>query len=159
MPTLLATFVKQGRKLLHLSQPDLAAKAGVELRFVRELEQDKPTLQLDKVNTVLRLSGHELVNTTAFESPDGPVLLGMLHVQGQTTRDLVIEAEAFTCSVLLNPYGQQHWSTVRVNFAQVWQVLRSDSPQVDLEEVEDAGGLLYDAPEVLSAYTRQGRIA
>jgi hypothetical protein len=38
----------------------LAAKAGVGLHFVRELEQGKPTLQLDKVNTVLRLFGHEL---------------------------------------------------------------------------------------------------
>jgi predicted transcriptional regulator len=36
--TPLATFVKQHRKLLHLSQPDLATKEGVELRFVRELE-------------------------------------------------------------------------------------------------------------------------
>jgi y4mF family transcriptional regulator len=60
MPTPLATFVKQRRKLLHLSQPDLAAKAGVGLRFVRELEQGKPTLQLDKVNAVLQLFGHEL---------------------------------------------------------------------------------------------------
>jgi len=41
----------------------LAAKAGVGLRFVRELEQDKPTLQLDRVNTVLRLFGHELAPT------------------------------------------------------------------------------------------------
>ncbi|RYX77956.1 transcriptional regulator [bacterium] len=59
----MATFVKQHRKLLHLSQPDLAAKAGVGLRFVRELEQGKPTLQLDKVNVVLHLFGHELAPT------------------------------------------------------------------------------------------------
>lgn len=56
----LAAFVKQRRKLLHLSQPDLAAKAGVGLRFVRELEQGKATLRLDKVNQILRLFGHEL---------------------------------------------------------------------------------------------------
>ncbi|GAA4492652.1 helix-turn-helix domain-containing protein [Hymenobacter ginsengisoli] len=56
----LSAFVKQRRKLLQLSQPDLAAKAGVGLRFVRELEQGKPTLRLDKVNLVLRLFGHEL---------------------------------------------------------------------------------------------------
>lgn len=91
-------------------------------------------------------ANHYLINTTAFESPDGPVLLGMLHLQARITRDLVIEPEAFTCSVLLNPYNRQQWSTVRVAFTQVWQVLRSDSPQVDLEEVEEAGGLLYDAP-------------
>jgi y4mF family transcriptional regulator len=60
MTTQLAAFVKQRRKLLQLSQPDLAAKAGVGLRFVRELEQGKATLRLDKVNLVLRLFGHEL---------------------------------------------------------------------------------------------------
>lgn len=104
-------------------------------------------------------ANHYLVNTTAFESPDGPVLLGLLHVQAHTTQHLVIGADGFTCSVLLNPDDRRAWSTVRVAFAQVWQVLRSDSPQVDLEEVEAAGGLLYDAPEVLSAYARQGRPA
>ena len=55
----IATFVRQRRKLLQLTQPDLAAKAGVGLRFVRELEQGKTTLRLDKVNLVLRLFGHE----------------------------------------------------------------------------------------------------
>lgn len=60
MTTPLAAFVKQRRKLLQLSQPDLAAKAGVGLRFVRELEQGKATLRLDKVNQVLHLFGHEL---------------------------------------------------------------------------------------------------
>ena len=59
----LAAFVKQRRKLLQLSQQDLAAKAGVGLRFVRELEQGKATLRLDKVNLMLRLFGHELTPT------------------------------------------------------------------------------------------------
>lgn len=63
MTSLLGAFVKQRRKLLQLSQPDLAAKAGVGLRFVRELEQGKATLQMDKVNLVLRLFGHELAPT------------------------------------------------------------------------------------------------
>lgn len=56
----IAQFVKQRRKMLRLTQPDMAAKAGVGLRFVRELEQGKATLQLDKVNMVLNLFGHEL---------------------------------------------------------------------------------------------------
>jgi y4mF family transcriptional regulator len=55
-----AAFVKARRKQLHLSQPDLAAKAGVGLRFVRDLEQNKPTLRADKLNAVLRLFGYEL---------------------------------------------------------------------------------------------------
>lgn len=102
---------------------------------------------------------HYLVNTTSFESPAGPVLLGMLHLQTHTTQDLVIGGDGFTCSVLLDPYDRRAWSTVRVAFTQVWQVLLSDIPHVELEEIEDAGGLLYDAPEVLRAYARPGRLA
>ncbi len=48
------------RKELGLTQKDLADKAGVGLRFIRELENDKPTLQLNKVNQVLMLFGYEL---------------------------------------------------------------------------------------------------
>ena len=40
-----------------LSQVELAERAGVGLRFVRELEQGKQTLRMDKVNDVLALFG------------------------------------------------------------------------------------------------------
>lgn len=56
----LSTFVKKKRKAVKLTQPELAAKAGVGLRFVRELEQGKATLRLDKVNQVLQLFGYEV---------------------------------------------------------------------------------------------------
>lgn len=56
----LAQFVKEKRKQVRLSQPELAEKAGVGLRFVRELEQGKQSLRMDKVNQVLQLFGHEL---------------------------------------------------------------------------------------------------
>lgn len=56
----IATFVKDRRKKLGLTQTDLAEKSGVGLRFVRELEQGKQTLRLDKVNQLLALFGHEL---------------------------------------------------------------------------------------------------
>jgi y4mF family transcriptional regulator len=56
----LAVFVKEKRKKLGLTQELLAERAGVGLRFVRELEQGKKTLQLDKVNQVLFLFGYEL---------------------------------------------------------------------------------------------------
>ena len=48
------------RKRFGLTQVDLAAKAGVGLRFVRELEQGKQTLRIDKVNQVLALFGYEV---------------------------------------------------------------------------------------------------
>ena len=56
----LKTFIKEKRKSANLTQPDIAAKAGVGLRFIREMEQGKVTLRMDKVNQVLRLFGFEL---------------------------------------------------------------------------------------------------
>ena len=56
----LSDFVKQKRNNAKLTQPELAEKAGVGLRFLRDLEQGKPTLRLDKVNQVLNMFGHEL---------------------------------------------------------------------------------------------------
>ena len=62
----LSEYVKQMRRQYALTQTDLAEKAGVGLRFVRELEQGKQTLRMDKVNQVLSLFGAELapVRTT-----------------------------------------------------------------------------------------------
>lgn len=56
----LASFVKEKRKSVQLTQPELAEKAGVGLRFIRELEQGKQSLRLDKVNQVLQLFGFEV---------------------------------------------------------------------------------------------------
>ncbi len=58
--TTLSRFIKEKRKLANLTQPELADKAGVGLRFVRDLEQGKASLKMDKVNQVLKLFGHEL---------------------------------------------------------------------------------------------------
>lgn len=56
----LATYVKAKRKEFGLTQEELSLKSGVGLRFVRELEQGKVTLRMDKVNQVLCLFGAEL---------------------------------------------------------------------------------------------------
>lgn len=53
-------FVKEMRRQYGLTQEQLAAKTGVGLRFMRELEADKPTLRMDKVNMVLEMFGAEL---------------------------------------------------------------------------------------------------
>lgn len=53
-------FVKEKRNAARLTQPELAEKAGVGLRFVRELEQGKETLRMDKINQVLKLFGYEM---------------------------------------------------------------------------------------------------
>ena len=56
----LSKFVKQKRISAKLTQPELAEKAGVGLRFLRELEQGKESLRLDKVNQVLQLFGYKV---------------------------------------------------------------------------------------------------
>ena len=55
-----SVFLKEKRKSVGLTQEELAAKAGVGLRFVRDLEQGKKTLRLDKVNQVLVLFGKQV---------------------------------------------------------------------------------------------------
>ena len=59
MVNVIADFVKEMRRQFGLTQVDLADKSGVGLRFVRELEQGKQTLRLDKVNQVLGLFGRQ----------------------------------------------------------------------------------------------------
>lgn len=56
----LAKEIKEMRKAAGLTQEDVSKRAGVGLRFVRELEQGKPTVRLDKVKQVLDLLGYEL---------------------------------------------------------------------------------------------------
>lgn len=53
-------FVKQNRKALGLTQEEFAMRAGLGLRFVRELEQGKKTLRLDKVNQALAMFGAQV---------------------------------------------------------------------------------------------------
>ncbi len=56
----IALFLKKNRKLTGLTQEQLALKAGVGLRFLRELEQEKPNQTIDKVNQVLGMYGGKL---------------------------------------------------------------------------------------------------
>ena len=58
--TSLSSSVKSMRRQYHLTQVELAEKSGVGLRSIRELEQGKPTLRLDKVNQILNLFGYEV---------------------------------------------------------------------------------------------------
>ncbi len=56
----LRDFVKEKRNSVQLTQVELAAKAGVGLRFLRDLEQGKESLRIDKVNHVLQLFGYQV---------------------------------------------------------------------------------------------------
>lgn len=56
----LAEFVKEKRKAVNLSQEEFAERAGVALTVLRKIEQGKWNLNLEKVNHVLKMFGHEL---------------------------------------------------------------------------------------------------
>lgn len=57
----IAEFIKKNRKAAGLTQEEFALRSGLGLRFVRELEQGKPTVRMDKVNQALAMFGMEAV--------------------------------------------------------------------------------------------------
>ena len=64
--TTLSQTVKKLRKEYGLTQEELAMKSGVGLNFVRQLEQGKPTLRMDKVNQLLDLFNYTLTATAKY---------------------------------------------------------------------------------------------
>jgi y4mF family transcriptional regulator len=56
----LADFVKERRKTADLTQEQFAERSGIALTVIRKIEQGKTNLNMDKVNHVLRMFGHEL---------------------------------------------------------------------------------------------------
>lgn len=57
----IARFIKESRKAAGLTQEEFALRSGLGLRFVRELEQGKQTVRMDKVNAALAMFGMEAV--------------------------------------------------------------------------------------------------
>ena len=57
----IAEFIKTNRKAAGLTQEEFAIRSGIGLRFVRELEQGKPTVRMDKVNIALAMFDMEAV--------------------------------------------------------------------------------------------------
>ena len=63
----LAAFVKRRRKQTKMSQQEFAERAGIALTVLRKIEQGKSGLQLEKVNQVLKMFGHELAPVSSRE--------------------------------------------------------------------------------------------
>ncbi|MBR3042220.1 MAG: helix-turn-helix transcriptional regulator [Eubacterium sp.] len=57
----ISRYVKTERKKLGLTQEEFALRSGLGLRFVRDLEQGKETVRMDKVNQALKMFGMEAV--------------------------------------------------------------------------------------------------
>lgn len=63
----IAEFVKTRRKAANLTQEEFAERAGVALTVVRKIEQGKTNLNMDKVNLILSMFGHELAPVNSKE--------------------------------------------------------------------------------------------
>jgi len=63
----IAEFVKERRKEANLTQEEFAERAGVALTVIRKIEQGKTNLNMDKVNLVLKMFGHELAAISSKE--------------------------------------------------------------------------------------------
>lgn len=66
----LSKTIKQKRKTLKLTQADLSLKSGLGLRLIREIEQGKGSMRMDKVNQLLALFGMELLPAPKQRSND-----------------------------------------------------------------------------------------
>ncbi|MCF6349386.1 MAG: helix-turn-helix domain-containing protein [Flavobacteriaceae bacterium] len=68
----LASFVKERRKSVNLTQEEFAERVGVALTVIRKIEQGKTNLNMEKVNLVLRMFGHQLaaVDSREIEKSD-----------------------------------------------------------------------------------------
>lgn len=57
----IAEFIRTNRRTVGLTQEEFAMRSGLGLRFVRDLEQGKTTVRMDKVNQALAMFGMEVV--------------------------------------------------------------------------------------------------
>ena len=63
----ISEFVKERRKEAKLTQAEFAERAGVALTVIRKIEQGKTNLNMEKVNLVLKMFGHELAAVSSKE--------------------------------------------------------------------------------------------
>lgn len=63
----LSDFVKERRKKANLTQEEFAERSGVALTVIRKIEQGKTNMNLDKVNLILSMFGHELAPVNSKE--------------------------------------------------------------------------------------------
>lgn len=63
----ISEFVKERRKDVGLTQEEFAERCGVALTVIRKIEQGKTNLNMDKVNLVLKMFGHELAAVKSKE--------------------------------------------------------------------------------------------
>ena len=129
----ISSFIKYSRKKNRLTQASLAMKAGVGLRFIRDLEQGKESLQMDKVNQVLSLFGSKLIPGPGRMQDPYKILLNNMNkpvsiylknknvlkgfIVEAVNTDLRIEAWKFVPDYKIKEYRKTHDSSLEQTIA------------------------------------------
>ena len=133
----ISSFIKYNRNKMKLTQEQLAEKAGVGLRFIRELEQGKETLRMDKVNQVLSLFGHQMVPRAEKIKDPYEILLNHLNKNVRVSLKNKMEFVGF----LLGPVSENNeikaWRFISNNNAIEYQKIENSQ----LETIIDHGNI------------------
>ena len=135
-------FVKYNRNRNKLTQQELAEKAGVGLRFIRDLEQGKESLRMDKVNQVLALFGYRAVPGTSRKKDQWEIIMnhmkGNVHIYLKDNSVLV----GFLLDYKMEEQEVKTWKFVSNNNALKYRDTKDESlvqyiPNADIMNVEN----------------------
>jgi y4mF family transcriptional regulator len=139
----IATFVKYNRSKLRMTQEELADKAGVGLRFIRELEQGKETLRMDKINQVLALFGYSIAPSSERKIDPYDIMLN--HFVGKNVH-IFLKNRTELIGFIMEPVFEEQeikgWKFVSNNNAMEFQKtndpkLLQDINHSDIEKIEN----------------------
>ena len=138
----IASFVKYNRNKNRMTQEDLAAKAGVGLRFIRDLEQGKETLRMDKVNQVLALFGYQIVPGTQKIKDPYDILMNHFNINVHIYLKNKIILVGFIIDSVSENNEIKAWKFVSNNNAVEYQKTKSENliqviQHSDIENVEN----------------------
>ena len=139
----LEDFVKYQRKKAGLSQEQLAEKAGVGLRFIRDLEQGKTSLRMDKVNQVLQLFGYSLSPGTDRLMDPWEILRHHFNRNVHIYLKNKNELYGFIIGTVGENNGVTAWKFISNNNAIAYrktenQALVQDIPHTEIENIENS---------------------
>ncbi len=136
-------FIKFQRKKLGMTQEALAEKAGVGLRFIRELEQGKLSLRMDKINQVLALFGHKLLPEKGMNPYD--ILLDYFNINVQ----VYLKNKSFLVGFILKDNWEDNeiksWNFISNNNAIEFRETKNEALLVNIkhDDIEKVEKIIY----------------
>jgi y4mF family transcriptional regulator len=125
-----------------MTQEELAAKAGVGLRFIRDLEQGKETLRMDKVNQVLALFGYQIVPGTQKINDPYDILINHFNINVH----IYLKNKTTLVGIIIDSVSENNeikaWKFVSNNNAVEYKKTKSENliqviQHADIENVEN----------------------